>query len=213
MIDGELIVIGVLVGIAVAAPMGPVNLMCIRYTMSSGFLAGVLTGAGAVLGDGTFAAIAAFSLTALGDFFVAWSSWLQAVGGVVLVLLGLRTFLSAPDFSALETGPPMTHYVATFCTAYFLTITNPATMMGFAAIFGGVGGLVSTPENYGGALTIVLAVMAGSLFWWLIVAGIVSRLKERMNVVHLTRLHKTMGLLIFVFGLVVGVEAFRQLAG
>jgi threonine/homoserine/homoserine lactone efflux protein len=206
MLDWGLIAWGIIIGIAVAAPIGPVNLICIRNALARGFSGGVVAGFGAVLGDGTFAAAAAFSLTALSDWFVAWADWLQGIGAAVLIGLGLRTFLVTPNFSGLQLTPPLSRLFATLCTTYLLTITNPATMMGFAAIFGAVDGLLAKAANYGAAFTLVAAVMAGSLLWWVVVSWIAAWLKHRITASRLALINKFMGFLIFVFGVFIGLK-------
>jgi len=213
MLDWGLIAWGITIGIAVAAPIGPVNLICIRNALARGFSAGVIAGFGAVLGDGTFAAAAAFSLTALSDWFVTWADWLHAIGTAVLIGLGLRTFLVAPNFSGLQQTPPLSRLLATFGTTYLLTVTNPATMMGFATIFGAIEGLPAKASNYDAALTLVAAVMAGSLLWWVVVSWIAAWFTHRITAPRLALINKTMGFLIFVFGVFVGLKLVGRWLG
>jgi threonine/homoserine/homoserine lactone efflux protein len=207
MIEWQLIATGILVGIAVSAPIGPINLICMRHSLSYGFIAGVLSGLGSVLGDGTFAAVAAFSLTALSDLILQWASMLQVLGAILLIAMGIRTYFATPVLTGLSEKPPLRRHVATLATTYVLTITNPATMMGFAAIFGGVGGLVTETASYGSALTLVIAVMMGSLFWWVFLARLVSIGKNRIQEKHLRRINQATGVIILGFGLVIAVKA------
>ena len=134
--DWQLIASGIVIGIAVAAPIGPINLMAIRNTLSHGFLSGVFTGTGAVLGDGTFAVFAAFGITSVSQFVIDYATWIQAVGGVILIATGLHIVRAPAELSADMPAPSQHRPAAMVGATYLLTITNPATLMGFIAIFG-----------------------------------------------------------------------------
>lgn len=203
MIDFGLVANGVAIGLAVAAPIGPVNLIVIRRTLRYGRLNGFLAGGGAATGDAIFAAIAAFGLTAAIELVVRFEIALQIVGGLFLLGLGIRTLMARPHFDQ-EAEEGISGAMATvFITTFFLTITNPATMLGFIAIFGGVAGLASAGEDYGHAATVVLAVMAGSALWWASLSGFVSLFRHRMNDALLGIVNKVSGILIIIFGGVV----------
>lgn len=208
MIDWALLATGIAVGVAVAAPIGPINLLCIRHTLAYGFFAGILSGTGAVLGDGTFAAVAALGLTTFSQLLQIWTVPLQILGSILLIAMGVRTYFARFDLAQLDQKPPLKQHFATFCTTYVLTITNPATMMGFAVLFGGAGGLVGETATHGRAVTIILAVMAGSLLWWITLARIVSFFRTRLNERHLLMINKITGILIFGFGLVIALKLF-----
>lgn len=198
--DWQLIASGVVIGVAVAAPIGPINLMAIRNTLANGFWAGVFTGTGAVLGDGTFAAFAAFGITAVSAFVIDYGTWIQAGGGLILIIIGLHIMLSAPTLSDGEGKPSSRRSLALIGTTYVLTITNPATMMGFLAIFSGVGNLVSRPGDYAGATAMVAAVMAGSFLWWLAVSWFASLFRERIAGGGLKYINLGSGAVIVLFG-------------
>ncbi|MFN4353179.1 LysE family translocator [Parvibaculum sp.] len=203
MVDIGLAANGVAIGLAVAAPIGPVNLIVIRRTLRYGQLNGFLSGGGAAFGDAIFAAIAAFGITAAMEFVIRIETLLQIAGGCFLLFLGLRTWFARPHFSE---APPEVHtgaMAAVFVTTFVLTITNPATMLGFIAIFGGVAGLAGAGDDYGHAATVVLAVMAGSALWWAGLSGFVSLFRHRMSDDLLRIVNKVSGVLIAVFGAVV----------
>ncbi|NIJ42617.1 threonine/homoserine/homoserine lactone efflux protein [Parvibaculum indicum] len=203
MIDFGLIANGIAIGMAVAAPIGPVNLIVIRRTLHFGWLNGFLSGGGAATGDAIFAIIAGFGLTAAIDLVVRFEIYLQLAGGLFLVLMGLRTFFTHPHLEAQETDKPATAQAKVFGTTFALTITNPATMLGFIAIFGGIAGLTSKGEDYGHAATVVASVMAGSVLWWCCVSGFVAYFRKRMNDSLLEKVNHVSGALITIFGLVV----------
>ena len=206
MIDLGLVANGVAIGLAVAAPIGPVNLIVIRRTLRYGQLNGFLSGAGAATGDAIFAAIAAFGLTAAIELVIRYETALQIVGGFFLLALGIRTLVSQPHFDETTEENLSGAMAAVFATTFFLTITNPATMLGFIAIFGGVAGLADAGEDYEHAATVVLAVMAGSGLWWAGLSGFVSLFRQKMNDRLLAVVNRVSGGLIIIFGVVVLVR-------
>lgn len=201
--DWALAAWGVAIGVAVAAPIGPINLMCIQQTLGRGFPFGVLTGLGAVLGDGSFAAVAAFGITAISSRLIAHAGTIQIVGGLVLVAIGIKTLLTPPHPIHAGRRARIASHMSIVGATYFLTITNPATMLGFAAIFGGFGNLVSRPGDYAAATVLVAAVMAGSLLWWLLLSWFVSLFKAQLSERGLRLINTVSGLTIAVFGLAV----------
>jgi len=212
MLDFGLVATGIAIGVAVAAPIGPVNLIVIRRTLHYGRLNGLLTGAGAALGDGIFAAMAAFSLTAAIDFLLSYENWLQIIGGFFLIILGLRTLMSHPHLAAPEaekvTGVP----AHVFLTTFALTITNPATMLGFVAIFGSVAGLSTAGEGYGHAAMLTGSVIAGSLLWWFGLSQFVAFFRQRMSDHMLEIINRISGGLIIIFGVaILGRLVFKLL--
>ncbi|HAC57054.1 LysE family transporter [Parvibaculum sp.] len=206
MIDFGLVANGIAIGLAVAAPIGPVNLIVIRRTLRYGQLNGFLSGAGAATGDAIFAAIAAFGLTAAIELVIRFETALQIVGGLFLLALGLRTWFVKPHFDDTAEENLSGAMAAVFATTFFLTITNPATMLGFIAIFGGVAGLADAGEDYAHAATIVIAVMAGSALWWAGLSGFVSLFRQKMNDRLLGIVNRVSGALIIIFGAVVLVR-------
>lgn len=203
MLDFGLVATGMAIGVAVAAPIGPVNLIVIRRTLRFGRMNGLITGSGAALGDGIFAAMAAFSLTAAIDFLLSYASWLQAIGGLFLLFLGLRTLLSRPHLDTDEAEKTSGVPARVFLTTFALTITNPATMLGFVAIFGGIAGLSSAGQGYGHAALLTGAVIAGSLLWWFGLSQFVSLFRQRMSDHMLKIINRVSGGLIIIFGVAV----------
>ena len=189
---------GLLIGFSIAAPVGPIGVLCIRRTLAEGRLAGFLSGMGAASADMFYGAVAAFGLTAVQDLLIGQSIWLRIVGGVFLVYLGVKTFFSKPSAKAAETrrGGLFGAYLTTF----FLTITNPLTILSFIAIFAGLQ-FGETDGNYVSATFMVLGVFLGSAAWWLTLSTGVSLLREKFTPNLLIWVNRLAGLIIFVFGL------------
>ncbi len=203
MLDFGLVASGVAIGLAVAAPIGPVNLIVIRRTLRFGKLNGLVSGMGAALGDGLFAAMAAFSLTAAIDFILTFELWLQGVGGFFLLFLGLRTLMTHPHLAEAETDNVSGITARVFLSTFALTITNPATMLGFIAIFGGIASLSSTGEGYGHAATLTGAVITGSMLWWFGLSQFVNIFRQRMSDHLLELINRVSGCLILAFGVAI----------
>lgn len=189
---------GLIIGFSIAAPVGPIGVLCIRRTLAEGRLAGFLSGMGAASADMFYGAVAAFGLTAVQDLLVGQSNWLRIVGGIFLLYLGVKTFLSKPSEKAAESrrGGLFGAYITTF----FLTITNPLTILSFIAIFAGLR-LGEMGGNFLSATIMVLGVFIGSATWWLTLSTGVSLLREKFTPALLFWVNRLAGGIIFVFGL------------
>ena len=138
---------GALIGLAIAAPVGPIGLLCIQRTLQDGRKYGFVSGLGAASADGIYGSVAGFGLTSISGFLAARQMWLALIGGLFLCYLGLRTFLSQPAEKAVyaQRGSLFKAYAATF----LLTLTNPITILSFMAIFAGLGLAVAEPGLLG----------------------------------------------------------------
>lgn len=205
-IEWQLVLIGVAIGIAVSAPIGPINIMCIQRSLKQGFKAGLFTGVGSVLGDGTFAAIAAFSITSVSDVMTGYSFWIELAGGVFLIGLGLRTIRAEIVQDVSPQSLSILDNTALVGTTYFMTVTNPAMILGFAAFFGSAASLIDFPTSYWGAFVLVLAVMTGSFLWWVFLAGLMHWFRRSIGPNALATINRVSGCILAVFGAVVLVR-------
>lgn len=194
--DAMLLLRGMLIGLAIAAPVGPIGVLCIRRTLSEGRLAGLATGLGAASADGVYGAIAAFGLSALMQTLTGISLWTQLLGGLFLVYLGVRTLLERPAEQAASVGGR--GLFGAYASTFLLTLTNPATILAFLAIFAGLG-LGSGAVGWG-ALLLVLGVFLGSAAWWFLLSGGVSLLRTRMTPRRLRVVNLVSGLIMLGFG-------------
>jgi threonine/homoserine/homoserine lactone efflux protein len=159
-----LLVKGVLVGIIIAVPAGPVGVLCIRRTIFHGQLAGFLSGLGAATADAVFGIIAGFGLTVISDVLLDYQNWLRVGGAAFLLYVGVTAFSADPLAGTQAQRDPeglFADYVSTFA----LTITNPITILAFLAIFAGIG-FTGNEATLGRAAILVLGVWFGSLMWW-----------------------------------------------
>jgi threonine/homoserine/homoserine lactone efflux protein len=193
-----------LIGISIAAPVGPIGILCIRRTLVKGRLAGFVSGMGAATADAFYGAIAAFGLTFISLFLIEQTFWLRLVGGIFLIYLGIRTLLASPtsrltnDVSTDKKEGLLRDYGSTF----LLTITNPLTILSFAAIFAGIGGLNSNlSEDYFTATIMVIGIFLGSSTWWLILSSLTGYFHRRIGERTMTWINRLSGAIIIGFGL------------
>jgi len=187
-----------LMGFSIAAPVGPIGTLCIRRTLTQGRAAGLATGLGAATADGVYGAIAAFGLTALTQALQGISLWTRLLGGLFLIVLGVRT-LRAPAAGEGGTGEPVTRrgLVGAYLSTVGLTLTNPATIVSFLGIFAGLG--VGAGED--AAPLTVLGVFLGSAVWWLGLTTVLGALRHRLPARALKAINLLSGLLIVGFGI------------
>jgi threonine/homoserine/homoserine lactone efflux protein len=188
---------GLVIGFSIAAPVGPIGVLCIRRTLAEGRAAGLLSGLGAATADAIYGFIAGFGLTYVSNILVGYQSWIRLVGGLFLLYLGLRTFVARPAQTPdhVEGAGLPRDYASTF----FLTLTNPMTIISFAAVFAGLG-IGGSTGDYGSATLLVLGVFGGSAAWWLILSGVVSLFRSRFSQRALGFVNRAAGILILGFG-------------
>lgn len=200
MIDVKLFVAGLAMGLAIAAPLGPVNILVIREALKRGPLAGVVTGAGAVLADTIFAAIAAFGLQSVADYLAAHAFALSLAGGVLLVAIGIGTARSRVTLTDLNETRTQRPGFAHPLSAFAATITNPGAALGAFAVFSGMSAVLRLAEAPWRPAVATLAFAAGGLLWWLFLSVLISRVRSRLNDIWLNRLNRWTGVLIAAFG-------------
>ena len=159
--DPELLARGFILGFTIAAAVGPISLLCIKRTLAEGRTVGFVSGLGVATADATYGAIAAFGLTAITDQLVAWRQPLAIVGGLFLLWIAWRTIRSVPGEAATDPsagGRDRRGLVGAYLSTLGLTMTNPMTILSFAALFVGLG---VTADDVAGATLLTLGVFLG----------------------------------------------------
>jgi threonine/homoserine/homoserine lactone efflux protein len=193
---------GFLIGLSIAAAVGPISLLCIRKTLTDGRLAGFVSGMGAATADGLYGCVAAFGLTWVSETLVEGRLWLRLLGGLFLVYLGARTFSKKPVEPADSTAAPNAAGLAkSYASTFALTVANPMTILSFAAIFAGLG-LGGKGNGYASASVLVAGVFAGSALWWLVLSVGVGLARSRLSPLALRWINAASGALILGFGAV-----------
>jgi threonine/homoserine/homoserine lactone efflux protein len=190
---------GFLIGFAIAAPVGPIGVLCIRRTLADGRLTGLFSGLGAASADMCYGAVAAFGLTVIKNALVGLQLWLHFLGGIFLLYLGVRTFFARPAEKEIAVKSDRGLFSA-YISTLGLTLTNPATILSFTVIFTGLH-LGDTHGDYLSAGLLVSGVFSGSATWWLTLSGIVSIFRERFSITWMVWVNRLAGTIIAGFGL------------
>ena len=190
---------GLVIGFSIAAPVGPIGVLCIRRTLADGRAVGFAAGLGAATADALYGAVAGFGLTVVSTALVGRQGWLRLIGGAFLCWLGARTFLARPAEAAAQAAGGA-GLLGAYASTLVLTLTNPMTILSFAAVFAGLG-LGAAGGGYGAAAVLVLGVFAGSALWWLALSGAVGLLRHRVTPRGLRWVNRASGTIIAGFGL------------
>lgn len=230
-------ILGVFIGVLIAAPVGPVNIVCIQRTLERGFWGGFAAGLGAVLADGMISMIAAYGATAISGFMRAHQLKIELAGGVILTVFGLNVFWAQPRIVATATTniarlrqltatiplflrPTLRYRVWRLVPhlnivpqTFFLTITNPASILGVLALFGGATSVLGGISTWVQAITAVTSIMTGSLAWWAGLSRLISRVRHKLTEKRLRLINQISGAVLVVFGFVLFGEFAFGLAG
>ena len=189
---------GIIIGFSIAAPVGPIGVLTIKRTLAEGRLSGFVTGMGAAMADTVYGFIAGFGLTVISAFLLTQAFWIKLIGGLFLLFLGVKSFLSKPASNAakLDSKGLFSNFVSTF----FLTLTSPVTILSFVAIFAGLG-LGTTKTDYTSSLSLVFGIFLGSALWWLILSSVVGFFQTKITPERLVWINRLSGLILLSFGL------------
>ncbi|HYQ92948.1 MAG TPA: LysE family transporter [Candidatus Competibacteraceae bacterium] len=188
---------GLLIGFTIAAPVGPIGLLCIQRTLQRGRIAGFISGLGAASADAVYGSIAGFGLASLSGLLLDWRQELRWLGGLFLLYLGWRLFSSLP--TEQSPSPRSTDLLGDYASTFLLTLTNPVTILAFIGIFTGLG-LAAEERNFSAAGLLVLGVFLGSLLWWLLLGLAVGALRRRLPPDIRRWLNRAAGTVIALFG-------------
>lgn len=196
----ELLMKGFLVGLCIAAPVGPVGLLCIKTTLQYGRMAGLATGAGAAVADTFWAAVGAFGLVFIMSFLEAHSYEIRLFGGGILLVLGAFIIFKPPSANDPEAMKKINaNMLKDFVTTFFITLSNPATIFAFLAVFAGFG--LHTGGDMQKTVPLLSGVMLGSLFWWYALSFWVSLFRVKISEESIRKINLLSGFFIAIFGL------------
>jgi len=213
-VDIAFFIRGLAVGFSIAAPVGPIGVLCIRRTLTQGSVSGFVSGLGAATADALYGLIAAFGLTSIATFFAGQQFWLRAIGGGFLVYLGSRIFFAKPGEQAnsVQDGPATrdreANHAGVYVSTLFLTLTNPMTILSFAAVFAGMG-LGSRSRDFSSAGLLVLGVFLGSTLWWAVLSSAAGAFRSRVSPRGLRWVNRVSAAIIGGFGVAVLAGAIR----
>ncbi len=184
-----------------AAPVGPVGILSLKRMFASGHLCGLVSGLGISTADAIYGFLAVFGLTAISDFLLVQQPWFRILGGFILLVLAIRTYLTS-----ITVKPSRVAHTGSYAGAYFsaviLTLMNPMLILSFAAVFASLG-LVGQQSSLVSSWAIVIGVFCGSAIWWIFLSGIVSALSMKFNETLLLKINHFSGFVIGGFGLAI----------
>jgi len=189
---------GLVIGFSIAAPVGPIGVLCIRRTIASGRIVGLASGMGAATADAIYGCVAAFGLTFISNFLIREQFFLRLIGGAFLCYLGVKTFFSPPSNTTVQASH--LGLLSAYGSTFILTLTNPLTILSFAAIFAGLG-MVKADGDYSSAAITVLGVYLGSACWWVLLSTGIHLLRTRVKPAGLNWVNRISGLVILGFGI------------
>ncbi len=197
-----IIPVGLFIGVLVAAPVGPVNVLCVQRAIERGFWGGIAAGLGSMLGDGLIALSAGMGVGAISSAVEHYRAVIQVVGGLALMAFGAKLYYATPRIavsSVHESETSLRDFVWDIPQTFFLTITNPGAVLGLIAIFGGVSTFVEV-HSTADVLLMVAAIMTGSLLWWVGLSNLISRHRHRIDAARLGTINRVAGVLLAIFG-------------
>ncbi|HNV96226.1 MAG TPA: LysE family transporter [Bacteroidales bacterium] len=205
--DLLLLIKGIIIGLSASIPLGPVGLVCIQKTLNSKTRNGVIAGAGAAMADTFFAVVAAFGISAVHNFIETQQLFLRLAGGIILLFLGLKFFLTNPAIQIRKQRNKTNNLWADFVSVFLLTLSNPITVVVFGAVFAGFG-IIPKESSWFDMIMLVSGVFSGAMLWWISLVYIINMFRKKFRLRRLWWMNKIMGVVITLFGLFALVSAF-----
>lgn len=200
---------GWMIGFSMAIPVGPIAMVCIRHSLLRGTLYGLAAGLGAALADAFYGIIAGFGMTIVCDFLSNYHSICHLVGALFLCYLGVKTLQAKPREKSEEEMIPLS-YKRVFIVTFFLTLTNPLTILGFIGIYAVLG--IAFFDEILSPLSVTGGIFLGSLAWWLLLSFFSSLIGRKANFKSTRLLNKISGSAFLAFGIIAGLTALQKIA-
>jgi threonine/homoserine/homoserine lactone efflux protein len=194
---------GVIIGFSIAAPVGPIGILCIHKTLTNGRLSGLVSGLGAATADALYSAVAAFGLAAVSRFLISDQYWLRLFGGAFLLFLGIRIFLAKPR--QMDPNHGHSGLSSAYFSTFILTLTNPVTIVSYTAIFAGLG-VGSIGHGTASAVKVVSGTFVGSSLWWLTLSIGVGFIKNILDENGLRWINRAAGVIIVIIAVLIMSE-------
>jgi threonine/homoserine/homoserine lactone efflux protein len=209
-VDAALFLKGFVIGLMIAVPVGPIGLLCVNRTLSRGPVYGLFSGLGVATADAISAGIVALGLTLVSSFLMSHQIWLRLIGGVFLCYVGAKIFITQPsEPSAWDKEQNLLH---AYASTFFLTFTNPLTLLSFVAIYAGWG-VEDLAGHYLASAILTAGVFCGSASWWVVLSSSMPALRMMFSHSGLRWVHRISGAIIAGFGFIVLLSLFQKLRG
>lgn len=198
---------GLVVGITVSLPLGPMGILCIQRTMNKGVKSGIVSGLGIAVGDTLYAIIAGFGISFIMDFLDAQHLIIRFIGGLFLIYLGYKIFVTNPGKELRKQRRKRYNPISDFFSVFFLTLSNPITIIFFGGVFAGFG-LVEKDASVYHTIMLVVGVFFGAMLWWGLLALIVNIFRHKIRLRNLWWINKITGVVIMLLGIFVSISVF-----
>lgn len=198
---------GIIVGISVSAPLGPIGVLCIQRTMNKGLASGVASSFGAAGADTFYAIVAGFGITLISNFLNTQQEILRIVGSIFLIYLGYKIFSTNPAKQLRKQQKKKRNLLGDFVSMFFITLSNPLTVIVFGAIFAGLG-FLDENSDFNTTLLLTFGVFCGALIWWAILLGIVNIFRNKIRLRSLLYINKITGAFIILLGIAAILSVF-----
>jgi threonine/homoserine/homoserine lactone efflux protein len=209
-VEVSLFLKGFVIGLMIAVPVGPIGLLCVNRTLSKGTSYGLASGLGVATADAISAGIVALGLTLVSTFFLSHQIWLRLIGGIFLCCIGVKIFATQPaEPSAWDKEQNLLH---AYASTFFLTFTNPLTLLSFVAIYAGWG-MEDLTGHYLASAILTAGVFCGSASWWMVLSSSMPALRMMFSHSGLRWVHRISGAIIAGFGFIVLLSLFQRLRG
>jgi threonine/homoserine/homoserine lactone efflux protein len=196
---------GLLLGLSVTVPLGPIGIICVHRTLSRGRWSGLVSGLGAAAADTFFAGVAGFGLSFFINFFQKQQLYLMLGGGVTLVVLGLYLFFSNPA-NQVRQPKKSTNLVSDFFSVFFLTISNPITIIFFGAFFASLD--ILEDGSFDKTLLVITGIFSGCLLWWFTLTTLVNMFRRKFHLRRLWYMNRITSIIIVAFGVITIASIF-----
>ncbi len=201
----NLFIQGILIGLFVSIPMGPIGVLCIQRTLQQGRLSGFISGLGAACADTLFASIAGFGLTMVSDFFQEQRLYIMLVGALILIALGLRMFFRNTIKQVRAYKYKQSNLISDFFSVFVLTITNPITIIFYGIVFASLG---MVQDNFMSLGLLLSGIFCGAISIWFVLSTFVNIFRKYFRLRVIFYINKIAGILIVLFGLFAAYNAF-----
>jgi len=202
----EYLIKGIMLGLVVTAPLGPLGIMCIQRTINRGVLSGLVTGVASAFGDIMYALVAGFGLSVIAHFLNEYQLVIRVVGGVIVSFLGVRIYFSNPIKQFRQQKVQKQNYVSDFISGLLLTITNPVVIVVFGAAFASFG--LDKGDSVRNVIVTIIGVFVGAIGWWISLTALVNIFRDKINLRKLWWINKITGVFVLLFGVIIIVSIF-----
>lgn len=198
---------GILMGLIVSVPLGPVGVMCIQRTINRGLKSGIISGLGATAADTVYAVIASFGLGYIVNFIEKQIYWIQIIGASILIIIAIKIFYTNPAVEFRNNKNKKSSPAEEFLSVFFITLSNPTVFFVFIGLLASLK-LVTGSSNVFSATVVISGIFSGAFLWWYSLSHLVNKFRNKIGIKKIWWLNKIMAVIIFICGIVAILDVF-----